>query len=347
MEVNEEKAVSFEMDGETLYFCSAGCKDSFVRKTSEDKLRRTAYDLIIIGGGPAGLTAAIYASTLKIDALLVTKEIGGQAMESTKIENYMGFDTITGPELIDKFQHQLLHSRYIDHLMGEVEKIEPVQGGFDVITSEPSKYFTKTLIIATGVKRRRLDIPHEEELKGKSIFYGSIQKTSIFEGKDAAVVGGGNSALQVVENLNAVANNIYLISDSGLTADPVNIDKVSHFKNLVKYEGYKIVELIIDETLSGIVIRKMAEKERITIPVKGVVVVIGARPDSLLVHHIVKLNDNGEIVINSDCSTSCPGIFAAGDVTNVFGKRISIASGEGSKATLAARQYLLALKKQA
>jgi len=340
MEVNERDAFTAECGDETFYFCSEGCRERFMKERI-CRVPRTSYDLIIIGGGPAGLTAAVYAATLKMNAFLITKDLGGQAIDSTKIENYMGFDFITGPELTEKFQYQLIHSHYIDHLMSDVEKIEVSEGSFNVTTSELKTYLAKTLIIATGMTRRRLKVQGEEEFQRKGVFYGNIQDFSFVQDKDVAVIGGGNSALQIVETLYNVAGNIHIISDTRLTADSVVIERVSGFKNLKKFEGYKVLEFKGEKTLSGIVLRKAASDEIIEIPVKGVFIAIGLQPNSSLVSHLVELNDRGEIIINQDCSTSCPGIFAAGDVTNAFGKRIIIASGEGAKAALAARQYIL------
>lgn len=346
MPVNEDGALTAECDGVTYYFCSAGCRDRFLEEKT-CKVPRTSYDLIIVGGGPAGLTAAVYAATLKLDAFLIAKELGGQAIDSTKIRNYMGFDFIKGPELIEKFQQQLIHSHYIDHLISEAEKSEPVEGGFDVITSELKKYFAKALIIATGMTRRRLKVDGEENFQRKGIFYGNIQDLSFVEGEDVAVIGGGNSALQMVESVRSVARHIHLISHSELTADRAVIERVSRLKSLTRYEQYKIVEFSGDERLSGISIRKKGEEETVGLPVKGVFIAIGLQPNSSLVSHLVDLNERGEIIINPDCSTSRPGIFAAGDVTSAFGKRIIIACGEGAKAAMAARQYVLNLRKKA
>ena len=345
MDVKEEEAITFECDGITYYFCSEGCREKFFNERT-CKLLKTEYDLIIVGGGPAGLTAAVYAATLKINAFLITRDLGGQAIDSTKVENYMGFDFITGPELIEKFQYQLIHSHYVDHLMSDVEKIEPVEGGFNVTTSELTKYFTKTLIIATGMTRRRLNVPGEEEFQRRGVFYGNIQDFSFVQGEDVAVIGGGNSALQIVENLHTVTKNIYLVFDSTLTADSVIIEKVSQFKNLVKYEGFKVIEFSGEDALSAIKIREKAEEKMLMVPVKGIFIAIGLQPNSSFISQLVKLNERGEIVINPDCSTSYPGIFAAGDVTSAFGKRIIIASGEGAKAALSVRQYLLKSHKE-
>ncbi len=346
MGVKEENSVAYECDGNVYYFCSTGCRDKFI-KNKECKIPGADYNLIIIGGGPAGLTAAVYAATLKMNAFLITKDLGGQAIDSTKIENYMGFDFITGPELIKKFQYQLLHSHYIDHLMSEVAKIEPVKGGFNVTTSDLNKYFAKTLIIATGMTRRRLKVPGEEEFQRKGVFYGNIQDLSFVQGEDVAVIGGGNSAVQIVENLHTVAKNIHLISDSELKADPVIIERISQFENLDKYEGYKTIQFSGGKRLSNIKIRKKAEEKTVNLPVKGVFIAIGLQPNSSMVSHLVDINERGEVIINPDCSTSCPGIFAAGDVTTAFGKRIIIASGEGAKAAIAARQYILNLREKA
>jgi len=345
MEVDENDAITTEYNGEILYFCSEGCRDKFFHK-SIHKIPRATYDLIIIGGGPAGLTAAVYAATLKIDAFLITKDLGGQAIDSTKIENYMGYDFITGPELVKRFQHQLIHSHYIDHMIAQVEKVKPLEEGFEVITSDLKKYTSRALIIATGMTRRRLKIPGEEEFQRRGIFYGNIQDLSFVQGKDVVVIGGGNSAAQIVENLRTVAKNIYLVSDFVLKADPSIIERIKNFRNLKIYEGYIPVEFQGDKTVSSVLIRKRATNEIIKLPAHGVFIAIGLQPNSSLVADLCRLNEKGEIIINYDCSTSYPGIFAAGDVTNAFGKRIIIASGEGAKAALAVRQYLLDLRKQ-
>jgi len=343
MTVDEDDALVLECTSETFYFCSEGCRDKFL--TSEaGRLTRTAYDLIIIGGGPAGLTAGVYAATLKMDAFLITGDLGGQAIDSTAIENYMGYDFITGPELIEKFKRQLLHSSCLAHLMSRVEKVEAIEGGFAVTTSELKEYSAKTIIVATGMTRRRLDVPGEEEFQRRGVFYGNIQDIGFVAGEDAAVIGGGNSAVQIVENLHTVARNIHLISTSAFTADPVQVERISGFRNLNKYEGYGVCRFTGDNAVTGVTIRKLAEETEVDIPVKGVFIAIGLRPNASLISHLAGLNERGEIIINPDCSTTYPGIFAAGDVTSAFGKRIIIASGEGAKAAIAARQYLLTLR---
>ncbi len=342
MEVEEAEAVTAECDSVRYYFCSEGCRDKFLKDRT---CARTTYDLIIVGGGPAGLTAGVYAATLKMEALIIAKDLGGQAVDSTKIENYMGFDFITGPELIDKFKAQLIQSHYLDHLISEVEKIEPHNGEFHVTTSELKTFSAKALLIATGMTRRKLKVPGEEAFLRKGIFYGAIQELSFVENEPAAVIGGGNSALQVVENLGPIAKDIYLVSTSELTADQAVIDRVTCFPNVQLFENFNVVEFTGEKNLNGLTIRKKASAETMTLVVKGVFVAIGLEPNSSLVAHLVELNQRQEIMINDDCSTSHAGIFAAGDVTDAYGKRIIIATGEGAKAALAARQYLLNLRR--
>lgn len=345
MEVQDDTGITAECNGETFYFCSQGCKDKFLSEKT-CKRPRSSYDLIIIGGGPAGLTAAVYAATMKMEAFLIAKDLGGQAVDSTKIENYMGYDFITGPQLIEKFREQLVHSHYIDHVISEVEKIEPVVNGFLVTTSELKTYLAKTLIITTGMTRRKLGVEGEEQYQRKGVFYGNIQDLSFVQDKDVTVIGGGNSALQMVENLIGVARQIHLVSATELTADPVIIERIKLTEGVKVYEEYKTLAFTGSDNLSGMTIRKMAGTDTIDLPVQGVFIAIGFQANSTLFSHLVEVNERGEIIIQPDCSTSYPGIFAAGDITNAFGKRIIIASGEGAKAALAARQYILDLRKK-
>jgi NADH-dependent peroxiredoxin subunit F len=345
MECPEDAAVKTEFRGATYYFCSEGCRDRFLEERTCAK-PRTDYELIIVGGGPAGLTAAVYASTMKMDAFLIARDLGGQAVDSTKIENYMGYDFITGPQLVEKFQEQLVRAHYIDHIISDVEKIESEGDGFRVTTSELKAYSAKAVIVTTGMTRRTLGVEGEERFQRKGVFYGNIQDLSFVQDEDVAVVGGGNSALQMVENLHGIARRVHLVSATELTADTAIVERVRCLSGLDIHEEYKVVEFEGKASLEGVKIRKMAGEETVSLSAKGVFIAIGLKPNSGLVTHLVDLNDRGEIVIQPDCSTSYPGIFAAGDITNAFGKRIIIASGEGAKAALAARQYLIHLRKK-
>jgi alkyl hydroperoxide reductase subunit F len=340
MEVSEETAISVQCDGQRFYFCSEGCRRKFLKDRS-CKRPTGPFDLIIIGGGPAGLTAATFAATLKMRAFLIAKDLGGQAVDSTKIENYMGFDFITGPELVSRFQNQLLHSHFVDHLMDEVIQIIPDKDGFHVVTRGEDIFLTKAVLVTTGMTRKKLGIPGEEEFQRRGIFYGNIPDFSFAEGKDVAVIGGGNSALQIVENLQTLARRIHLVSTSQLRADPAIIERVKRLPRLTVYDGYRALKIGGEKSLTTLEIEEMSGGKRLCLSVRGVFVAIGLKPNSALVTDLVALNEKEEIVIRPDCTTSRPGLFAAGDVTDAFGKRIIIASGEGAKAALATKAYLL------
>ncbi|NOY53912.1 MAG: FAD-dependent oxidoreductase [Deltaproteobacteria bacterium] len=342
MEVKEDSALTVEREGKTYFFCSEGCRKKFLRGSGNTHDKKV-YDLLILGGGPAGLTAAVYAATLRMEAFLITKDLGGQAVDSTQIENYMGFDFIAGTDLVKKFEDQLLHSHYIDHRIGEVRKVVPDGEVFRVTVDEGETFRARALILATGMRRRRLDVPGEEALQRQGVFYGNIQDASFVEGADVAIVGGGNSALQIVETLHSVVGTIHLICNSTLKADPIVIERVEAFPDLVKHEGYEVLEITGENRVEGISIRNRSGGEVEHLAVGGVFISIGLYPDSSIFEGLVDRNKRGEIRIAPDCSTSRPGIFAAGDLTDAYGKRIVIASGEGAKAALAAREYLLKL----
>lgn len=345
MPVDKDTPFTVECGGRIYRFCSKGCREKFLRDMDSTS-PRDSYDLIIVGGGPAGLTAAVYASNLKMDALLISGELGGQAIDSTKIENYMGFDFITGPELVAKFRQQLIHSHYIDHLIANVEAVETIVEGFRIKVSAVT-FLSRAVLIATGMERRRLGIPGEEEYQRRGVFYGHPADFPRVEGWEIAVIGGGNSAIQIVENLQGVASKIHLVSRSELKADRKIIERVRQIPGLTRYEGYEPLAFIGNKVLSGVIIRKRGEEMVTEIPVNGVFVAVGMQPNSALVAPLLKLNERGEIPIGPDCSTARSGLFAAGDVTNAFGKRIIIAAGEGAKAAIAAREYLLSPAKRA
>lgn len=331
MEVDGASALTTEWKGERVYFCSEGCKDRFLERKARN-LTRSEYDVVILGAGPAGLTAAVYAATLKMGAFLIGKEVGGQAIDSRKIDNYMGFDLITGPELMGRYEEQLIHSHYVDHVISEVDRIEEVDEGFRLTTGDLERVIAKSVIVATGMTRRRLGIPGEERLQRHGLFYGHVQDLAFVQGKPVAVIGGGNSALQMVERLDRIAASIAVISDVELSGDPAVVERVRRQPRVTFYEGYKMRELVGDDRLISLTIRRTASDEERQLPAEGAFIAIGFQPNTALVRNLVELNEPGEICIGPDCSTSHSGIFAAGDCTDAFGKRIIIAAGEGAKA---------------
>jgi len=336
----ENEDLSYEYENNRYYFCSKGCFEKF-KASPEEFSQRYLYDLVIIGGGPAGLTAAVYASVLKIDTFLITTDIGGQAIDSTKVKNYMGFDFITGKELVDKFKAQFIHEHYLDHKIDEVIKIERIDSDFKLTTRSRGEILARSIIVASGMKRRKLGVPGEERLQRRGISYRSVQDITLFEGLDIVVVGGGNSGVQTANDFVKLGCTVTLVSKGMLTADSTGIMELKKHENVSIMENHDIVEIQGEEKVEGVVIQSLETMKNRTIQCQGVFIQVGLSPNTEICEDFVDLNEKREIIIQPDCSTNVEGIFACGDVTNAFGKRIVIASGEGAKAALSARRYLL------
>jgi len=339
----ENPQFNFVYEGKKYNFCSQGCLKRF-KKNPRSYSQRRSYDLIIIGGGPAGLTAGVYASILKIGTLLLSSDIGGQAVDSTKIKNYMGFDLITGPELLTKFQDQLLHHHYVDHRIATVVSVRKSKKAFLVKILSGEEYRSLAVIIATGMVRNRLNVPGEKRFTRRGICYAASQDIPLLGGKKVAVIGGGNSALQIVLELNKHGCQTVMVSLEPWTGDPSLCEEVRAAKNLEAFDHHCVLRIGGKEKIEYLLIRNLQSGRKLRLAVDAVFVAIGLAPNSSLVRRLADLNERGEIKIRPDCGTRTPGLFAAGDVTDVFAKRIVIASGEGAKAALAAHRYLSGLK---
>lgn len=296
------------------------------------------FDLIIIGAGPAGITAAIYAARKKISLLVITKDIGGQAALSGDVENYTGYQFITGPELALKFEE---HLRKFDIRLKENEAAENVKKVNNSIQVKTNKgvYEAKAVIIASGKRSRELGSPGEKEFKNKGLTYCATCDAPLFGGKDVAVIGGGNSALDAAIQLLNIANKIYLINIAGqLTGDMVMQEAVNNNPKITLLNNTQVSAVLGDKVVTGIQIKKEGKEE--ILPVQGVFVEIGLIPNAEFVKDVEK-NKQGELKVNPYNETNIPGVFAAGDVTDVPEKQIVIAAGEGSKATLSVFRYLI------
>ena len=331
--------------GRTYYFCSQGCRDIFEAET-EQYGKSKEYDLVIIGGGPAGLTAAVYASVTRLHTFLISEDIGGQAIDSTKIKNYMGFDFITGPELVEKFKEQFLHRHYLEHVMDEVTSINPKDGDYEIITRNKNSYLAKAVIIATGMKRRKLGIPGEQRFLRKGVSHSALQDTSIFAGKRIVVVGGGNSGIQTARGLLESGCQVTLVEKANITADPSELEILNRNPDFEILDKHDVIEIYGKDNVEGVEVQSLGDLAKRRIACSGVFIQVGLIPNTEFCIDLLELNDKGEIKIGPDCSTSAEGVFACGDVTNVLGKRIIIASGEGAKAALSAKQYLYEKKKE-
>ncbi|MEM2341606.1 MAG: FAD-dependent oxidoreductase [Candidatus Bathyarchaeia archaeon] len=294
------------------------------------------YNLIIVGAGPAGITAAIYAARKKMNFLVVTKDIGGQVTYPSQVENYTGFQYVTGEELAQKF-HEHLKTFNFDLEMEEVKSIKPYNDLF-IVKTDYAEYIGKTVIVASGRRPRELNVPGEREFKNRGVTYCATCDAPLFEGMDVAVVGGGNSGLEAVLQLMKIASKVYLIEIMPqLKADPILVEKALASDRVEVWTDTRVLEITGEKTVNGIRVQKGSET--ILLPVRGVFVEIGSIPNSEIVNFVDK-NQWGEIIVSCACETSYPGVFAAGDVTNVPEKQIIVAAGEGCKAALSAFRYL-------
>ncbi len=295
-------------------------------------------DLIIIGAGPAGITAAVYAARKRLDFSVITFDIGGQAAWSGNIENYTGYQFITGPDLVAKFREHL--DKYSFELKENVEVtgIEKAEKAFIIRTSSIGDISARTVIVASGKRPKLLNASGEKEFKNKGVTYCATCDGPLFARKDVAIIGGGNSALDAALQMMKIASKVYIINNlEKLSGDAVMQEKVRSSPLVEVLNLSRVTAIAGDKFVSEIKIE--TEGKTSTIPVQGVFVEVGLVPNSGMIDFIKK-NVFGEIVVNCAAETSYPGIFAAGDVTDVPGKQIIIAAGDGAKAAMSASRYL-------
>jgi len=301
------------------------------------------HQLIIVGGGPAGLAAGVYAGRKMLKALLVSRDLGGQVLLSSEIENYLGYPSVRGMELGAKFEEHL-RQYDIDISVGEnVEKIEEEKGDFRVVTEGGKSWLAEAVIIATGAKPRTLGVPGEREFAGKGVSYCATCDGPLFRGRRVAVVGGGNSGLTAVSDLLEIAERVYLIELlETLQADPVLVERVRSSEKLEIMLHHEIQAISGSEGgVESLTVKDLGSGQSRTVQLDGVFVEIGTIPNSDFVTGLLEVNRHGEIVTDSHGRTNVAGIFGAGDVTSAPHRQIVIAAGQGANAALCAYDYLL------
>lgn len=295
------------------------------------------YDVIIVGGGPAGITAAIYTSRRMLKTLVITREIGGQVVKTPDIENYPGFDLISGPELAEKFISQAKKFG-TEIVFDEITHLDEKNQVF-IVTGHKEKYTGTSLILAFGKVPRKLDIPGENEFKGKGVSYCSTCDAPFFKNKAVVVNGGGNSAFDATLLLAKVAEKVYLIHRRDeFTAEEILIDKVKKNKKVEIVTGATIEKINGDQVVKSVDIRQHGKLQNIACD--GVFIEIGYIVEDGLIKDFVEMDEKNQIKVNKDHSTSREGVFAAGDLTNSYYKQIVISAGEGAIAALSAAKYL-------
>jgi len=304
------------------------------------------YDLIIIGGGPAGITAGIYAARQKTKTLLITKDFGGQmARKAVDIENYPGLGKISGLELIKKFTNHL-KKLPVDIVQETVVKVKKTGQFFLISTGNKKTFKVKAIIVASGADPRPLEVPGEKKFIGKGVSYCTACDAPLFAQKIVAVAGGGNSGFEAAIALSKWSKKIYIL-EQGLKprADEISQEMAKKTGKIKVLTSVILKEIKGKNFVNSVVYRNKERKKEITLSVDGIFVEIGSQPATSFVKELVDFNEKDEIIVNPKTGeTRTPGLFAAGDADDVPYKQIVIAAGEGAKAALAVSNYLQKIK---
>ena len=303
------------------------------------------YDVVIIGGGPAGMAAAVYTARLGLAVAVVAGELGGQALWAGKVENYLGFQLLPGAELVRHFREHV--GRFdVDCLEGKyVNAVVPAAEGFEVFTRDGEQYAGRAVIIASGRAAARLAVPGERELIGRGVSYCSTCDGAFFRGRPVAVAGPGESAAEAALNLALLEARVLLLNPKPLRVAEETMAKLEADEHIDLRIGWSVVRIEGDDHVTGIVARDPDRVEH-TLSLDAVFIEAGSVPAEEFTGGLVQVNERGEVAVGRDTMTSCPGIFAAGDVTDEFGKQIIIAAGGGARAGMAVAKWLQKQKKK-
>ena len=298
------------------------------------------YDIVIVGAGPAGLTAAIYARRADKSVLVLEKEtFGGQITFSPKVENYPGFIQMSGNEFAEKLIEQALN------LGAEIE-LEAVteikdNGKTKTVVTEDNEYECKAVIIAAGSKHRQLGLPNENDLIGEGISYCAVCDGAFYKDKTVAVIGGGNSALQEAVLLSETSKKVYIVQNLAFVTGEKKLEEILKGRSNVEFIFSNVVKELIGETsLEGLIIEDTESGAITNLDVDGVFVCIGQAPENEPFSNLVSLNDYGYIDSGEDCLTQTDGIFTAGDCRSKTVRQITTATGDGAVAAVAACSYI-------
>ena len=298
------------------------------------------YDMVIIGAGPAGLSAAIYGQRAGKKTLLIdAKGFGGQIINTPEVENYPGIKKVSGLELATNLYEQATE------LGAEIvyEKAVGIEdtGASKKVKTESAVYETKSIIIATGAKNRPMGLENEEKYTGAGVSYCATCDGAFFRGRDVAVIGGGNTALEDAEVLSGIADKVYLIHRRDqFRGEEANVKRLREKDNVEFVLNSVPVELVGDTMISGLKVKNVKTEEVITLLVQGVFVAIGQMPDNKDFADVAGLDDKGYVAAGEDCLTNTPGVFTAGDCRTKKVRQLATAAADGAVAALAAVEYI-------
>ncbi len=299
------------------------------------------YDLIVVGGGPAGLTATIYAIRKRLNVLLVSKDLGGKTNWKLHLPWIEDYQVIRGLEIVNKFRSELEYLDFARHMEG-VEKVQKYNGNFLVTTSGGAELPTKAVIIATGTKQMRLKVPGEKEYMMRGLCYSALSYAPLFIDRTTVVVGDGDLALRSAAELATIAERVYLVCKSGDSLASTLGAKLKAAENVTILEGHEVVEVQGDDFARKLILND-PKGQVVELSADATFIEMALIPNSQMVAGLVDLDEEGRIMIDCANRSNVPGIFAAGDVTSGYAEQVLIAVGEGAKAALSAYEYLLPL----
>jgi alkyl hydroperoxide reductase subunit F len=315
---------------------------SGVEREAKKIAEKAPFDVLIVGGGPAGAAAAVYAARKGIRTGVASERFGGQVLDTLGIENFISIKETEGP----KFAHALEeHVRNYDVDIMNLQRAKALVPGKDLIEVQlesGASLKSKTVIISTGARWRNINVPGEQEFKNKGVAYCPHCDGPLFKGKRVAVIGGGNSGVEAAIDLAGIVGHVTLIEfDTALRADAVLQRKLKSLKNVEVFTNAQTTEITGDQKVNGLIYKDRATGELKTVALEGVFIQIGLVPNTDWLKGVVELSKHGEIIVDAKGQTSLPGVFAAGDATTVPFKQIIIAAGDGAKAALGAFDHLM------
>ena len=296
------------------------------------------YDLIVLGGGPAGLTATVYAIRKRLNVLLITRDLGGKTNYRLQLPFVEKHLVITGEEVVSRFANEVDYLEFA-RVFEKVEKIEGQDSGFKVSTREGKTYESKAIIVATGARGRLMDVPGEKDFMMRGLCYSAVSYAPLFIDRDVVVIGDTKLALRSTAELARIARKVTLVAPSHGELDTVMGRKVLEAENVEVMEGFRVEEVLGDEYARKVIVSKNGDKKELE--ADAFFVELELVPQSGFVADLVERDDGDHIVVDARNKTSMDGIFAAGDVTDVISEQVLISVGEGAKAALAAYEYLL------
>jgi alkyl hydroperoxide reductase subunit F len=300
------------------------------------------YDLLIVGGGPAAMSAAVYAARKMMNLAIITKDFGGQVRETSEVENWLGFQSINAKDLADSFEEHVKSFDIPVRLGTAATEVKKEADAFKVWTADGKVFSSRTLILSTGKRHRPLNVPGEKDLVGRGVAYCATCDAPFFKGKKVVVAGGGNSAFTTAMDLLKVEAEVTLVNFiKGWQSDEALQERVKQTGKVSLLDYRQVIRIEGKDRVTAVVVKNRESEREQKLDASGVFVEIGLSPNNESIRNLVELNEQGEVIVDCFCRTSVEGLFGAGDVTTVPHKQIIISAGEGAKAALSAYNYLI------